>query len=147
MQVVFGFCSDGHALSMRFWTFLHDSLGHMGRWHSKCFVLCPQRGASENCSWKRIYLLSLCMNKAFHHLAAVLHWAFGWSAAFTGILQLIRGSSTSFSSGQNLKNSHKAPFFSLSQPWFSLSIKHFLKSPGNRHLFKSLSAKLHAVTF
>lgn len=60
---------------MRFWTFLHDSLGHMARWHSKRFVLCPQRGASEHCSWKRIYLLSVRMNKAFHHLAAVLDWA------------------------------------------------------------------------
>lgn len=60
---------------MRFWTFLHDSLGHTARWHSKRFVLCPQRGASEHCSWKRIYLLSVRMNKAFHHLAAVLDWA------------------------------------------------------------------------
>lgn len=69
------FCFDGHALSLRFLTFLQDSLGLMAWWHSECFVLCPQRGATENCSCKRIYLLSIRMNEAFHHLAALLDWA------------------------------------------------------------------------
>lgn len=33
----------------------------------------PQSGASEDYCWKIMYLLSVRMNTAFHHLAVVLH--------------------------------------------------------------------------
>lgn len=94
-----------------------------------------QRGASEHCSRKRIYLLSVRMNKAFHHLAAVLERAPNETPPSLAPRSPVRGGSRSFTLVQNVGGEKKSskcssglffPFF-LIYVFFSL-LKRFSKS-------------------
>lgn len=86
-----------------FFFFLHDSFGSYGTLAFKnvlSFVV--KRGASEHCSRRRIYLLSVRMNKAFHHLAAVLEWAPNETPPSLAPRSLVQGGSSSFTLVLNL---------------------------------------------
>lgn len=110
----------------KFFFSLHDSFGSYGTVAFKnvlSFVV--KGGASEHCSRKRIYLLSVRMNKAFHHLAAVLEWAPDETPPSLAPRSPVRGGCTSLSLVQNVeKKSQNAAgaFFFLSHLRFSLAV-------------------------
>lgn len=103
----FSFSSGGHAVSIGFWRclfcfFLHDSFGSYSTVAFKnvlSFMI--KRRASELCSCNGIYLLSVRMNKAFHHLAAVLEWALDETPPLLAPRSPVQGGSGCFTLRKN----------------------------------------------
>lgn len=79
------------------------------------FVVKP--GAPERCGRKGIYLLSVRMNKAFHHLAAVLEWALDETPPSLAPRSPVRGGSSSFFPGEDFFFTSKMQLLPIFSCW------------------------------